>query len=293
MNSVAPFEPATPAMIVGRAFDDRAVPLGLDQPFALLGGDRLGPAGIPFLVMHEHQPNFLRWVESSCQAQLAAERPWFGAPPLILTGPQGAGRTHAARWLARTAGVPHAIVNLTDPLIAANFAASRSVNETLWASPITIAMAASQCANPIVTVLGADQVSDDVSAGLAAMMDPDLCRAWAEDQLQTYVDLGEVTWIVQCDEPGKLPRAIRRGASLVHLMDAPHGDDHVLALSIALEVMGDLGVDPGDPAYSWSRIQSYLPNHYGARHAKRLYAGFSIAVASIRNGTPADDLDPY
>ncbi len=60
MNSLAPLRPARPAMIVGRAFDDCPAPLGLSEPFALDGGDRLGPDGIAFELMHEHQPAFLR-----------------------------------------------------------------------------------------------------------------------------------------------------------------------------------------------------------------------------------------
>ena len=142
MNGITAFEPAIPAMVVGRSFDGSPPPLGLGEPFALLGGDRLGPDGIPFQVMHEHQPGFLRWVTQSCQASLAAERPWFRGRPVVLTGEQGVGRTHAARWLARVAGPPHVVLNLTDPVIAANVTASGRVNEALWASPITVAMAA-------------------------------------------------------------------------------------------------------------------------------------------------------
>lgn len=196
MNGIAPFEPATPAMVVGQSFDGASPPLGLGEPFALLGGERLGPDGIPFLAMHDHQPKFLEWLAESCRNLLAAERPWFRAEPMVITGPPGAGRTHAARWLARVAGVPHVILNLTDPLVAANIAASRRVNEALWASPITIAMAATRCANPVVSVIGTDRMSDDVASGLASMIDPDTSVFWSEDQLGTCVDLSEVTWIL-------------------------------------------------------------------------------------------------
>ena len=43
-----PFHPATPAIIVGHSATADVPPLGLGEPFALLGGDRLGSSGIPF-----------------------------------------------------------------------------------------------------------------------------------------------------------------------------------------------------------------------------------------------------
>lgn len=291
MNGIATFEPATPAMAVGQSFDGSPPPLGLGEPFALLGGDRLGPDGIPFRIMHEHQPGFRRWVMESCRAALAAERPWFRGVPLLLTGSQGAGRTHAARWLARVVGVPHVVLNLTDPLIAANIAASRRVDETLWASPITVAMATARCANPVVTVIGADQAGGDVQAGLAAMIDPDTGVFWSEDQLGTCIDLGEVTWILQCDSPASLPSTLRNTLTPVSLNRVPTPIESVFALSVLLEAMGDLGIEPGDPAYSWSRIREALPSRHVAS-AKALYAGMVSAITDLRRDAEraADDL---
>lgn len=295
MNSVAPFEPATPAIVVGQSFGGATPPLGLGEPFALLGGDRLGPDGIPFHIMHEHQPRFVEWVAQSCRAMLDAERPWFRGGPLLLGGPPGAGRTHAARWLARVAGVPHIILNLSDPLVAMNIAASRRVNEALWASPITIAMAATRCANPIVSVLGVDKLSDDVAAGLASMIDPEFGVMWSEDQLRTSIDLSEVTWILQCEQPGVVSRTLRKDIELVMLGSPPHGPDTVFALSILLEAMSDHGIEPGDPAYSWERIMGQLPS-YHCSSAKALYANVSNAIASLQHGTVAaidDDDVPF
>ena len=197
MNTIMPFEPAVPAIIVGEAFDGGTPPLGLGEPFALLGGERLGPDGIVFEMLHDHQPDLLGWIASSCGAQLEAERYWFRGAPVILTGPRGCGRTHAARWLARVSGVPHVILNLSDPIIASNLAASRAVGETLWASPVTVAMATTRCANPVVTVLGAEFASDDVTNGFLSMIDPELGAVWREDLLGVQVDMSEVTWVFQ------------------------------------------------------------------------------------------------
>lgn len=282
MNQLAPFRRATPAMIVGRAFDDGPAPLGLSEPFALRGGDRLGPDGIAFELMHEHQPAFLRWVTSSCRALIAVERPWFRAPPVLLTGPEGAGRTHAARRLARVAGVPHVILNVTDPVIAANLASSGHVSEALWASPVTVAMAAKRCANPIVTVIGIDKVGDDIAAGIVSMIDPATGRSWSEDQLKTEIDLGEVTWAVQCDSLTRVPPALRGLAAHVEFSSLPSGVENTAALSILLEVLDDLGLDEADPAFDWPNVACRLSAYH--RTAKHLYAQMTEAVTDIARG---------
>lgn len=281
MIEMVPFELATPAMIVGRSFDGSTAPLGLGEPFALLGGHQLGPDGIPIRIMHDHQPAFRQWIAESCKEAIAEERPWFRGSPIMLVGPPGAGRTHAARWLSRVVGVQHAILNLSDPLIASNIAASRSVTEAVWALPITIAMAAARCANPIVTVVGTEHVSDDVLAGFMTMVDPDSGLDWSEDQLKTTVDLSEVTWILQCDPTRPPPTALRRCFRHVTFEAPPANIDSLLALSIMLEAMGDLGIDPTNPAYTWARICGHLP--HGGPKAKQLYASMIDALKSIQS----------
>ncbi|MGY2735027.1 hypothetical protein [Sphingomonas sp. UYP23] len=293
MATRAHFQPAIPAMIVGHGTGSEPLPLELGEPFALLGGDRLGPGGIPFLVMHEHQPDFLAWVRERCTAMLAAERPWFGGGTLILGGVEGAGRTHAARWLARVAGVPHAVLNLTNPVIAANVAASGEIGEALGASPVTIAMATARCANLIVTVVGADRVGDDVLAGLAAMIDPERGRRWREDRLGVDIDLGEVSWVLQRDVRRGIPSWVAPGAEAVALRSVPSGHDHVLALSICCEAMGDLGIDPRAGTVSWERISQQLPR-YGQMSAKVLYANIVNALREcLRPGETSNDHEPF
>ena len=289
MNEITPFRAATPAMIVGRAFDGGPAPLGLSEPFALLGGDRLGREGIAFDLMHEHQPAFLRWVTTSCRALIAAERPWFRGSPILATGPEGAGRTHAARRLARVAGLPHVIINLTDPVIAANIAASSRVSEALWGLPVTVAMAAKRCANPVATVVGIDKVGDDVASGLVAMIDPATGRWWSEDKLQVEMDFGEVTWIVQCDDMRRVPPALRAMAAHIGFSELPRGIETTAALSILLEVLDDLDLDKADPAFEWTNVARALGGHH--RSAKHLYAEMTHAVKTIAREGPVPVVD--
>ncbi len=278
MGELSAFTPAIPAMIVGHGHDDAALPLGLGEPFALLGGDKLGPDGIPFRVMHEHQPKFLAWVTESCSACLAAERPWFRGAPVWLTGPSGAGRTHAARWLARVAG---AAARHSQPHRSGDRRQRRGLGtgrRGAMASPVTVAMTATRCANPVVTVLGADQVSDDVIAGLAWMMDPEGGVAWREDQLGVSVDLGEITWVLQGERMRVIPAMLEERLTSVSLMSPASSVDSVFGLSVMLEAMGDLGVDLSDPAFAWDPFWTQLPR----RHVASAKALYTLMVEAIR-----------
>lgn len=247
------FQPATPAMIVGHSVSDGVPPLGLGEPFALLGGDRLGPAGIPFLVGHEWQPDFLHAVRTTCDDLLAAGRPWFRMAPALLSGPAGAGRSHAARSLARAAGVQHIFLDLSDPVIAASISGSTDMSEALWVSPIVTAVAATRCANPVVSVIGAD-VNADAAVALAAMVDPVLGRAWMEERIGTVVDLGEVTWLIQADAPELLPAPLADKLTTIPMQKVPIHERSEIMVSLFAEVLADLDIPPADPAVRWGDI---------------------------------------
>lgn len=270
------FQQAKPAMIVGRSTSAAIPPLGLGEPFVLLGGNRLGPSGIPFMLDHEWQPAFLDAVRTACDDLLVAERPWFRMRPTALVGLAGAGRTHAARSLARLAGVPHIILNLSDPVIATNMAASGEINETLWVSPVVTAMAVTRCANPVVTVIGADRYPD-AAVSLAAMIDPQLGRAWDEDRLETVVDLGEVTWCVQAARIEELPAPLRALLAVVPMQQAHCQPNSQIMVSLLAEVLDDLKLSPSDPAVSWDGIALRMPR-LRWQPPKDAYAALRTAV---------------
>ena len=150
-------------------------------------------------------------------------------------------------------------------------------------------MAAKRCANPIATVVGIDKVGDDVAAGLIAMIDPATGRAWSEDRLQTYMDFGEVTWIIQCDSVTSVPPHLRALTAHVAFSEFPANIETTAALSILLEVLDDLGFDYADPLYDWPNIARVLGG-YRCPSAKQLYAAMANAVTELaRSGPPEID----
>jgi len=292
----APFQPATPAMIVGHSMAASAPPLGLGEPFALMGGDRLGPGGIAFDLGHDWQRDFVDAVADACDDLLAAERPWFKMPATALVGRAGCGRTHAARMLASDAGVTHVILNLSDPVIAMNVSASGEINEALWVSPVVTAMAATRCANPVVTVVGAEHNADAAMA-LVAMVDPMLGRAWREDRIATTIDLGEVSWFIQCSDPSNLPAPLVDRLRIVPMRQTNVVPDTTIALSLLIEVLADLGIARDDPAVVWHDIVGRI-DWRGFTTAAKAYADLRSAViqaqydfATQRHATA--DFDPY
>jgi hypothetical protein len=283
-------------MIVGHSMAATAPPLGLGEPFALMGGDRLGPGGIAFDLGHDWQRDFVDAVADACDDLLAAERPWFKMPATALIGRAGCGRTHAARMLASAAGVTHVILNLSDPVIAMNVSASGEINETLWVSPVVTAMAATRCANPVVTVVGAEHNADAAMA-LVAMADPMLGRAWREDRIATSVDLGEVSWLIQCSDPSNLPSPLADRLRIVPMRQTNVVPDTTIALSLLIEVLADLGIARNDPAVVWHDIFNRI-DWRGFTTAAKAYADLRSAVIQAQydfatQGHATADLDPY
>lgn len=287
MNDLAVFKTARPAMIVGQTFDGGPAPLGLDQPFALVGGDRLAPDGLLFDLMHEHQPAALEWVASCCRTSINAGQPWFHGPPVMLSGNCAFERIHFARRLAEQIHAPHVVLNCADPQIGLALASSGRVDDAVWALPITVAMAAHQCANPIVTAVGLGRATDDAVMGFFSLIDP-AGGSCTEDQLRTTVDLSQVTWIIHDDYRAPAPAFIRQFATSVRWEAFPRRLGTTAALSILLAVIRDLALDASDPGLDWLNITRKLSDR--PRTATELYADMVRAVTAVANGL--DKLPP-
>lgn len=189
--------------------------------------------------------------------------------------------------------MPHIILNLSDPVIGASMAASSEVSEALWVSPVVTAMAATRCANPIVSMIGAG-TNADAGLAVASMVDPFLGRAWAEDRIGTIVDLGEVTWLVQADAIQELTAPLAEKLSVIPMQQVDVDPQSPVFVSLLAEVFEDLKLAPVDPTVSWDdivrrvarqyglggdypRFHHYEPRHFG-RSVRQIYGHLRTAI---------------
>lgn len=276
MNDLSIFSGARPAMIVGKSFAGHPAPLDLDKPFALVGGEKLADDGVGFELMHEHQPDFLKWVAESCHTSLAAGRDWFHGSAVSLSSGSACGPLHAARTLAHVIGAPHVILDLANPSVANSLASSKKIGEDGWATPLTVAMAAHRCANPVASVVNFDRVTDDVLVGLFSMIDPNTSSLFTEDKLRVTLDLSQVTWMIQQKNAPRASQLLAEMAEPMHFNSFPTGRETTAVLSILLEVIRDLDLDASDPALDWSKIAPRLDGHHSS--ASGLYDEMRRAV---------------
>ena len=141
-------------------------------------------------------------------------------------------------------------------------------------------------------MVGAEQASADAISGLTSMIDPEAGACWREDQLNTVVDLGEVTWLIQAEQANRLPASLRPLMTQVWCERPPAGNETVFALSMMLEAAGDLAIDLADPLHSCHRISARLDRQ--PRHGKPLYAAMFNALAALRrDAISCDDHLPF
>lgn len=191
---------SAPSMIFARSLSGRPLAPGSDLALELRGGDRLG--GILADLDIDWEPGFMGAVSGACADQRLRGLDWFTMPPILLGGPEGAGRTHVARSLARAAGVPHIMFDATTWMFTWRCAGP----DVPLPLPISTAMIASGCANPVVSVTGLERASMGMIDLLARLVDPSSNCRFVDEGLGAVIDYGAVTWIVQGSEtPSNLP----------------------------------------------------------------------------------------
>ncbi|WP_210358332.1 hypothetical protein [Sphingomonas beigongshangi] len=187
----------TDRVIVGEPWTAVQMPLGLDQPLRLLGSERSALEGLRRDARDGWLGTIGGIVEEAVSGVLRSETVGVRLPPILLTGERGAGRTHLARRFARAAGLPHVTLDLAGH--ASMRPSVRGPDIALPSVPV-LAMAATRCANPVVTVLAADRLQPEVQRELAWAFDKVNASRWCEEALSGFVDLGHVTWIVQAED---------------------------------------------------------------------------------------------
>lgn len=245
---------AAPSMMFARSLSGRSLAFGSDVALELRGGNRLGPSGIVADLDIEWEPEFMGVVAQACADQRVRGRDWFTMPPILLSGPEGAGRTHLARRLANAAGLPHIMFDASTWMFTWRCAGP----DVHLPMPITTAMVASGCANPVISVTGAQEASSGMIDLLARLIDQTCNDRFVDAGLGAVVNYSAATWIVQdtakAVEPSRPTYAgsvqqVHRGVSntlsrllqRVQLQDA--GPEHydLLVVDVLAEVLTDLG----------------------------------------------------
>jgi hypothetical protein len=268
--------PAT--MVVGTSFSSRPMGLGLDGELELRGCDKFALAQLQFAADVAPQPELAQIIRRALQTAQAAGRTWLRFGALLLEGTPGAGRTHLARRLAYLAGLPHAIFDLTEHGTFGSFRdAPQGPDLVLPCAPV-VAMAATRCANPVITVLGVEGLDATAQVQLARMIDPDTAGRWVDHTLGGSVDLRQVSWLIQSHVPGQLVRELER---LLHpvTLRPPTGAD--LAVHAA-EVLAEAAIDANAPALAAEVVEHMLADLHHCHESRSTAHLYDRARTLIR-----------
>ena len=236
-----PYAPTRVTMHVAAGFSDGPLALGLDRPLELRGGDRLAPDQLVYDLAFTWQVDLIRLIDRACRERLLDGQSFLTLPPLLLTGEPGVGRTHAARRIASLAGLPHVQMHLGDATAQSIQARSQGPDVVLPAPPV-LAMAASGCANPVITVIGVDEVDRDTQEWLAALVDPSRSSRWIEEGVGAVVDLSRISWFVQSNAVGDLAPALVNALRLVELVRPSPAEFDLHLVDVLAEVVADRGM---------------------------------------------------
>lgn len=176
----------------------------------------------------------------------------FQAPPMILVGGPGIGKSRWARDLARAFNVPAIDVDIG----AANGAVFvLSGTERGWGSAtpgrVVRTMLATHIVNPIVIVDEVDKIPTVVGTArggslpgatevLKGMIEPTTARAWTCPCLQLPVDLTRVTWIMTTNSLDGIPAPLLDRCLVVRIPDPT--PDHLRL--VAAGKIADMIADP-------------------------------------------------
>lgn len=278
-----------PTLVVGSSWSRGPMALGLDRPFELRGGDRVGRDGLAATLPLDWLPEFMDLVGDECFERDMLGTGWFGLPPVALVGPEGSGRTHVARQLARHAGLPLVVLDVAGDEGVRRLLPAALPPEVGMASDLVVAMAASCCANPVVLVTGCGEADAEALAALECMVDRHAGCRWLEEGIEAAVDLSCVTWLVAVDDEGVLPHGLMRQLQVVGtrlpLHESHDGStpaEQLMLLGLVDEVLADLGMSGPVSPDTWRLLSQPLRERWTWRRFSDLHAKVGAILTARR-----------
>ncbi len=262
---------ATQSVLVAQKFTSGPPALGLGVPLPLRGADPVARERLTTNLGFGWQAELRGVLDRAADRATLEGKDWLSLPALLLCGPKGIGRTHVARRIAELAGVPHVSVMVGGPFGIEQLQPTGCGPDLTLPSAPVLAIAVSQCANPVVTVSGIDTLDASGQDELARMLDPATGERWVDYSCRATVDLRHVNWIIQSHDPSALAPSLLRLVESVWLRP-PEGSDVPLHL---VEVLAEAAIDRGvvDRLGALAREGlAHLSRHRGTRATADIYA---------------------
>jgi hypothetical protein len=174
-------------------------------------------------------------------------RSWFHLPPLLITGPAGAGKSRWARRLTQLAGTSSAMISAAGSADNKQLAsASRTWSTGRPCLPVTL-MVQDGCPNPIIIVDEIDKTSESRHNGnlcdtLLMLTAPETSRRHYDEYLLTTADLSAVTWILLANTAAGVPALLRSRLKVVEVGRPRPEDGPALLRGILEDFAAEYGV---------------------------------------------------
>ncbi len=257
-------------MTIAEPFTSGHASLGFDTPLSLRGGDDGSLRRLALELGFSWQQQLLPVIAAAVTRIQSGKGPWLTFPPMMLHGEIGVGRTHIARRLAQLGGLPHVRLDLGDAVGLEQIRPSSWGPDLVLPSLPVLTMAVSRCANPMISVVGLDRVDQAAQQLLATMIHPDTAGRWVDRVADGAVDLRQISWMVQVDDPYRLTPALQGLLTPIELFWPGPDDIRDHLIEVLAEAAIDLGVIDRVGARA-TTVLPYLLNASRQRSTAQIY----------------------
>lgn len=150
------------------------------------------------------------YLMEQCEKRVRAGLKVAGFGPVIIHGSPGVGKTHYARTVAETMGLPYVVLDGG----TMNSVFQISGMERGWngatPSPVVRLIAEGGIANPVIIIDEIDKIAASPNGGnphsaLLGMLEGRSARAWRCPYTELEIDLSRVSWLMTANDVSRIP----------------------------------------------------------------------------------------